>query len=83
MTMSQVHPAWRARRRRAWTWLGVGSTLALGAGVGADLVYLDGAHWVAILVLGLCLVGVVACFMAVPAQGGGDGAPERRVGRWG
>jgi hypothetical protein len=84
VTMSQVHPASRARRRRAWTRLGVVSTLALGAGVVADLVYGDGSHLTAILVIGLSLVCVVAGFIAIPAQDdGGVGDSERRIGGWG
>jgi hypothetical protein len=84
MTISQVHPAGRARRRRAWTRLGLVSTLALGACVVADLVYGNGSHLVAIIVLGLCGVGVAAGFIAIPAQGGGGGDDsERRIGSWG
>jgi peptidoglycan/LPS O-acetylase OafA/YrhL len=82
MTMSQVHPAARARRRRAWRRLAVVSTLALGAGLGADVVFDNGSHLVAILVLGLCVVGVAAAFIAIPGNGG-RGASEGRVGDWG
>jgi hypothetical protein len=60
------------------------SALALGAAVVADLAYGDGSHVIAILVLGLCVVGVAAAFIAIPAQGGGGGDDsERRIGSWG
>jgi hypothetical protein len=83
MTISQVHPASRARRRRAWTVFGVVSTLALGAAVVVDLVYGDGSHLVAILVCGLTLVGGAAVFMALAQDDGGGDVPERRIGSWG
>ena len=41
------------------------STLALAAGVVADLVYGDGSHLVAVLVCGLTVVGAAALFMAL------------------
>ena len=60
------------------------STLALAAGVVADLVYGDGSHLVAVLACGLTVVGVAAVFMALAApDGGSDGDSERRIGSWG
>ena len=60
------------------------STLALAAGVVADLVYGDGSHLVAILVCGLTLVGAAALFMALATpDGGSDDDSERRIGSWG
>jgi len=60
------------------------STIALAAGVVADLVYGDGSHLVAVLVCGLTLVGVAAVFMALatPYRDGGDDS-EPRIGSWG
>jgi len=60
------------------------STLALAAGVVADLVYGDGSHLVAVLVCGLTVVGAAALFMALatPDGGGGDDS-EPRIGSWG
>ena len=63
---------------------GMVSTIALAAGVVADLVYGDGSHRVAVLVCGLTLVGVAAVFMALatPHGDGGDDS-EPRIGSWG
>jgi hypothetical protein len=69
MTVRQVHAGKPARRRVAWTLFWVVSVLALGAGVVADLVYGEGDHLVAVLVAGLCVVGVAAGFMASPSSG--------------
>jgi hypothetical protein len=82
MSVSQVHPAGRLRRQRAFTRLGVISALVLGAAVVADLVYADGSYLAAVLVIGLCVVGVAACLIAVPDNGGRSDS-EGRVGDWG
>jgi hypothetical protein len=69
MTVRQVHAGKPARRRVAWTLFWVVAALALGAGVLADLVYGDGDHLVAVVVSGLCVVGVAAGLMASPSSG--------------
>jgi hypothetical protein len=51
------------------------SALALGAGVVADVVYGGGDHLVAVVVSGLCVVGVAAGFLASPPSRGSDHAP--------
>jgi hypothetical protein len=75
MTVRQVHAGKSAQRRVAWTVLWVVSALALGAGVVADLVYGDGDHLVAVVVSGLCVVGVAAGFMA-SSSWGSDGSHD-------
>jgi len=65
MTIHQPHAGERRPRRRfAWALFGIVSALALGAGVVADLAYGGGDHLVAVVVSGLCVIGVGAGFMA-------------------
>ena len=76
MTIRQVSSGKRARRRVAWTLLGVAAALGLGAGVVADLVYGGGDHLVAVLASGLCVVGVAAGFVASPSSGNEELGPS-------
>jgi hypothetical protein len=78
MAVRQVHAGKPVRRRVAWKIFWALSALALGAGVVADLVYGEGDHLVAVLVSGLCVVGVAAGFMASPS--GDDGSDDLPAG---
>jgi hypothetical protein len=76
MTARQAYAGKPAHRRVAWTVFWVVATLAMAAGVVADLVYGDGHHLVAVVVSGLCVVGVAAGFVASASWGPGASRDE-------